>query len=261
MSVYEFNTDFTPTTSGAIDVAPPGSSQLSHLQHGRVDWFSKYSGDPADIEDFLMPGFRSLDEAMKMWWSGMRVPTKDSYRFCRIKVAGGSKSVMVWRDELRNGRARMPVASLTRGKEDFNKDRYSPSYHPMAVRMPSSRSDLAVMVCRPTPWLVDYTLSVHCVSKRDAEYINYQVLTRFNPLATFRMSDGRLTGDATVRFGGGSDQSERETQADQSRLVKYEYSMTVEAWLPLPERVVKTVIGMVTNVGGVGDNFNERLKI
>lgn len=228
---------------------PAGLRQSSHSQGGRS---LLHTGgqviDPTDVEEFLIPGFHALDGAMKMYWSGIRVPTKDSYRFCRIKIAGGDKTLLIWRDDLANGRARLPVGSLNQTKAEFLKERFSPPYLSMAIRYPSKRGDRAVLVYRPVPWLVDYTLSVWTEFKRDAEYIRYQVLTRFNPVAVFKMFDGHLQGDVTLRFGGMNDQSEKDLQFDQNRLIKFDYTMSAEAWLPLPERLVPTVLGHVLSI-------------
>jgi len=278
MPIHEFDIDYTPAApyteipvvaasvgrgsgaeAGGPATLPDGGRQFSHLQappigvrqgkQGRFDVRGTPSGlAREDIEDFLLPGFRALDEGMKMYWSGMRVPTKDAYRFLRVKVAGADKSVLIWRDELLNGRARLPVGALSRSKEEFNKDKFSPAYHYMRLRYTSTRGNLAVLTYRPTPWLVDYTLSVWAEHKRDAEYVKYQILTRFNPLAEFRMSDGRVQGTLTLRFSGAQDQSDKEASFEQHRLIKYEYTMVAEAWLPLPERVLPTVLGQVVAV-------------
>lgn len=254
MALYDFMTDLrilpqTEMQAPGPGQAPAAAKQSSHAQGGRT---RLHTGgqiiDPTDVEDFLMPGFHALDGAMKTYWSGMRVPTRDSYRFCRIKVAGGDKSLLVWRDDLVNGRVRLPVGSLNQTKVEFNKDRFSPAYMPMVMRYPTKRGDRAILVYRPVPWLVEYTFSIWAEFKRDAEYIKYQVLTRFNPLAVFRMADGHIQGDVTLRFSGSNDQSDKEAPFDQHRLIKYDYSMTAEAWLPLPERLVPTVLGHVLSV-------------
>lgn len=252
--LYEFRTDMRVLPHTDMGAPGPGqfptaAKQLSHVQGGRTNLHhGGFQVDPTDVEEFLMPGFHALDEAMKMYWSGMRVPTRDSYRFCRVKVAGGDRSLLVWRDDLVNGRVRLPVASLNQSKIDFNKDRFNPPYLSMAIRYPSKRGDLAALVYRPTPWLVEYALSVWSEHKRDAGYIQHQILTRFNSLAVFKMFDGHLTGDITLRYGGCTDQTDKETQADGHRMVKHDYTMTAEAWLPLPERLVPTVFGHVVSV-------------
>ncbi len=73
----------------------------------------------------------------------------------------------------------------------------------------------------------------------------YQILTRFNPLAEFRMSDEKLEGNVQLRFGGSQDASDKEAGYDQNANVRYEVTMTAEAWLPLPEKIVPTVLGRV----------------
>lgn len=262
MPIYDFQFDFslTPRVRGLESPAqyPIAGQQLSHAQgaevsittgkQGRVDPLGRLTGVASeDIEDFVIPGFRSLDESMKMYWSDIRVLTRDAYRFLRVKVAGLDKSVSIWRDDLVNGRARLPVASLSRTKASFNKDKFSPAYHPMAIQLVNRRANLAALVYRPVPFLVEYTLTVLAEHKRDAEVAAYQIHTRFNPLAEFVMCDGHLRGVLTIRFGGSSDQSDKEANYDQHRFIKHEYTMTAEAWLPLPVRIVPTVLGVVAS--------------
>jgi hypothetical protein len=55
-----------------------------------------------------------------------------------------------------------------------------------------------------------------------------------------------------MSFGGMSDQSDKEASFDQHRLIKYDFSITAEAWLPLPERLLPTVIGSVLSVKDYG---------
>lgn len=268
MPIHEFTTDIfvQPLTMMGSPGPGPGQfpiamKQQSHAQGGRTQILTgKTQSYPGDTEDFLIPGFRSLDESMKMFWSGMRVPTKDSYRFMRVKVAGGDKTLLIWRDDLLNGRVRLPVGSLNRSKESFNKDRFSPAYLSMDIRYPTKRGNLAALVYRPTPWLVEYTLSVWAEHKRDAEHIKFQILNRFNPLAIFHMFDGHLQGDVTIRFGDASDVSDKEATFDQHRMIKYDYTMTAEAWLPLPERVIPTVLGTVVSVRDQLGSLFERVS-
>lgn len=260
MPIYEFITDLRERKQDDMQapgpgMVPVGLKQLSQVSGGqsRLHVGGRLT-DPTDIEDFLIPGFHALDAAMKTYWSGMRVPTRDSYRFCRIKIAGGEKSLLLWRDDLMHGRVRLPVGSLNQSKIEFNKDRFSPAYMPMVTRYPSKRGDRVILVYRPTPWLVEYVFSIWAEHKRDAEYLKYQILTRFNPLAVFRMSDGHIQGDVTLRFGGVSDQSDKEAPFDQHRLIKFDYALTAEAWLPLPERLLPTVLGSVITIKDEGGN-------
>lgn len=248
MPVHEFAAEILlPQTNAIPHGLPeiPSIRQNSHAEGGLTKIAGGLPDYPYQLEDFLQPGFRSLDEAMKQFFSGVRVPTKDSYRFMRVKVAGGDKSLLVWSDDLKEGRVRLPLAAISRESHEFNPEKFSPAYHAMTARYVSTRGNMAAKVYRPVPFLVEYNLTIWAEHKRDAEYILYQILTRYNPLAEFRMFDGKLAGNVQLRFGGSSDASDKEAGYDQHANVRYEITTTAEAWLPLPEKLVPTVLGRV----------------
>ena len=259
MPFYEFGNTYTPcpitskcsgTTRAEPDAHiarfPHALKQTSDAQQGRTRILGDLPGAmPESVEEYLMPGFTALDNAMKAYWSGIRVPTKDSYRFMRVKVAGGDKSVLFWNDDLKEGRVRLPVASLNRLDHEYNADKFSPPYLAVSRRYTSNRMDRVALIRRPVPFLVNYNLTIWANWKRDAEYILYQIITRFHPLAEFTMFDGHLMGNVQLRFGGSSDASEKEAGFDQKPKTRYEFKMTAEAWLPLPETVLPTILGQV----------------
>jgi len=231
MPIHNFNTDQYPQpqaqTAGNTHIGPmPGISQLSHLQGGRNHLDGKTQVYSQETEEFLIPGFRALDDALKNYWSGIRVPTKDSFRLMRVKIAGGDKSLLIWADDLKEGRVRLPVAAISRNGHNYNQEKYSPPYHPIAMRYLSTRRDLVAKIFRPVPYLVDYTMTIWGERKRDADHMLHQVLTRFNPLAEFRMSDGKIVGSVQLRFGGSTDTSDKEAGHDQKAEVRYEVTMT-----------------------------------
>lgn len=261
MGIYEFGSNLGPLPPRAtvknvgpelapcIDtLRPAGARQKADIEGGRVDILGSCcpTVDPDYLEEYTQPGFQALDDAMRMYWSGMRVPTKDAYRFMRVKVAGGDKSVLIWKDELSEGRARLPVAAISRNSAEFNPEKYSPPYLAMSKKHRSNRRDRVAKVFRPVPFLVEYDLSVWAEHKRDLEYIAYQVMIRFNPLAEFIMFDEHLQGSVQLRFGGWTDASDKEAPYDQQQVRRYEYKMTAEAWLPLPELNLPTVLGTNT---------------
>jgi hypothetical protein len=238
-----------PGNSNTASVVPAelvGVRQLAHVQGGRLDVEGATGVQPVDVEEFVGQGFRPLDEAMKRYFSGVRVPMKDGYRYMRVKIAGGDKSLMIWNDELVGGRARLPVAAIDRTGWEFNSEKYSPADLPMALRYLSREGDRVAKVFRPTPFLVNYDLVIWAERKRDAEAIAHQLLVRFTPLADFRMFDGRLNGTVVLKYDGSTDASDKEIGFDQHASVRYELSLTAESWLPLPEVVVPTILGKVT---------------
>jgi hypothetical protein len=95
---------------------------------------------------------------------------------------------------------------------------------------------------------VSYTLTILAAVKRDAEHGLYQILPRFNPLAEFVASDGHISGSVQLRFEGMSDQSDKDAAAEQYAKIKYEIALKAEAWLPLPERSIPTVLGVVNTL-------------
>jgi len=258
LPIYDFNSDFSvnglkhnvsPNMAPDGLREPPAMRQLSHAEGGRNPFDgSDFLAYKSHLEEFVTPAFRALDDAMKQYWTGIRVPTKDSYRFLRVKIAGGDKSLLIWADDIKEGRARMPVAALSRDSHKFNPEKYSPRYHAMTARYLSTRGDQVARVFRPVPFLVDYNMIIWTESKRDAEYVLYQTLTRFNPLAEFRMFDGKVEGNIQLQFNGSTDASDKEAGHDQNAKVRYEVSMTAEAWLPLPEQIVPTVLGRVMSL-------------
>jgi len=238
-----------PGYNPQIDLYPVGVAQSSDVQGGRSKIYGEPLGtQPEFVQEFLMPGFHALDEAMKTYWSGIRIPTKDSYRFMRVKIAGGDKSILIWRDQLKDGRVKFPVASINRNGHEFNPQKFSSPVLTMARRYTSSRMDRVALVRRPVPFLVKYTLTIWSSWKRDAEYAVEQILTRFNPLAEFVMCDQHLKGSVQLRFEGSADTSEKEAGFDQKAKVRYEFTMTAEAWLPLPELIVPTILGHATTI-------------
>lgn len=252
MPVYNFNNDFTVSSQQTQNLPfglkeIPAVRQLSHAEGGRTAIIGEdVQTYPYHLEEYLQPGFWSLDSSMKQYWCGIRVPTKDSYRFMRVKIAGGDKSLLIWADDLKEGRARLPLAAISREGHKFNPEKFSPAYHAMTARYLSRRGNLAAKVFRPVPFLVDYKFIIWTERKRDIEYILYQILTRYNPLAEFRMFDGKLEGNVQLQYGGCSDASDKESGFDQYANVRYEISTTAEAWLPLPEKILPTVLGRVT---------------
>lgn len=257
MGKYNFNSDFSIKSPEATRDLPlglteiPSVRQSSHSEGGRsnIDGGRELESYPYHLEEFLMPGFRSLDDAVKQYFSGIRVPTKDSYRFMRVKISGGDKSILIWADDLNEGRVRLPLAAITRESFEFNQDKFSPAYHSMSFRYMNKAGTIAAKYFRPVPFLVKYSMIVWTEFKRDAEYVNYQIATRFNPIAEFRMFDTHLAGNVQLRFEGGSDASDKEAGFDQQANVRYEFSFTAESWLPLPPKLVPTVLGTVGVIG------------
>jgi hypothetical protein len=261
MPVYKFGPQYSfipapRAVGGGLEPIPQldkahGLKQLADVQGGRtpIDW-EKDRAATTDIEEFIIPGFHYLDEGMKLFFSDIRVPTKDSYRFIRTRIAGANKSLLIWTDDLAHGRIKLPIMSISRGSHEYWPEMYSPPLRPIRINYVNSMKTMAEKVYRPVPYLVDYTMSIWSETKRDAEHAVYQIISRFNPLAVFKADDGHIHGNVVLRFGGFNDASDKDVPADQLAKIKYEVTCKAEAWLSLPTELCPTIIGRVVSVDG-----------
>lgn len=256
MPIYEFGSQFTFTNftpgpkamSGGLELAPqinfypPTATQNSDVGGQTALTWEQGRVDPTEIAEFTSPGFRYLDEGMIHYWSDIRIPVRDTVKFMRIIVAGSNKSLQVWKDELKHGRAKLPVCAISRTNHQYNPEKFSYPYHPVATRYLNNQRTRVAKTLRPVPYLIDYNLTIWAEHKHDAEHALYQMMTRFNPLAEFRVSDGHVVGNVQLRYGGVVDNTDKDSPAEQLAKVKYELTCTAEAWLSLPEQIVPSVV-------------------
>lgn len=212
------------------------------------------------IKEALEQGFKSMDGGVKHYFENIQVPTADSVRPLTVRVAGGDKTFLYWTQDLRSGRIKLPVLSVNRTAWRRNEQKFSPPYIPMTRKMATTDGSRIVLTYRPWPCLIDYTLSFWTERKRDMEYIMQQVLIRFNPLAEFKVQDeGGLVGNVQMRLGECTDNSDIDIGAEDLAKVRYDVNITIEGWLPLPEKVLPTVLGKVTTLHDQNGQFLEGL--
>lgn len=264
---FEFNSIEAGTVPTGMPVAktlaprteefPITAAQTAHAEGGRVHNTWEGVAHPADVEEFINPAFHWLDTAMKHYWSDLRIPSKDSFRFVRTKIAGMRTSLQVWTEALKHGRVKLPVIAVSRGTHEYNPEKFSPPYRPLWKRYVNSARTRAAGIFRPVPYNVEYTLSIWAEHKRDAEYILYQILTRFNPLAELKASDGHNIGCVQMKMNSSNDASEKEVSSEQYAKVKYEVTYVAEAWLSMPEKVMPTILGTVVSLRERTDRVSE----
>lgn len=262
--IYEFGNQFTfalrPRASYPFDgVTQPDPhiaiSLIAQQQSSDVEGethiiYGEEPTQPVEIRDFIEPGFHYLDTGMKHYFSDIRIPTRNSTRFLRTKVSGMRRGIQIWSEQLKHGRVKLPVMAISRGSHQYNPEKFNPPHHHMRRRYLGDKR--VQLTFRPVPWLVEYTLTIWAETKRDAEYAIHQILTRYNPLAEFVVSDGHIRGTVTLRFGSCNDTSDKEASPEQLAKVKYELATTAEAWLSLPEQVVPTVLGTLGGIDAGG---------
>lgn len=229
------SSDLATPVIGSISMPKPGQTDILT---GNQMWTA-----PSDIHDFTEPALRPLEESLKMFFSGIRVPYKDGYRMLRMRIANPQRSLSVWRDELLDGRATIPVGAIVRGGFDYDRTRYAPPYHPMAYRYNNRSGTSVSMIYKPTPINVTYSLSVMTESKTDEGHCMTSIMRRFQSgIAEFIVNSAYSQWVARANYTGSDTQTEQRVDDGAKSFVVTVYKMSVEAWLPLPERSVPTAL-------------------
>ena len=217
-----------------------------------------------DVEAIYPIGFKLMDRGMKEFFQNIDVPTKDGSRKLEVRVSGGDKTILYWKQLMeQDNRIRLPVMCINRTGEKLNPERQTPASVGHYYYRHFADGDKSRMVLSPREqgWLLDYTLSVWTERKRDAEQILYQIVTRFNPIAEWSVEDEFMCGNMIATFGGVSDNSDIDVGANELAKVRYDYQVQVEGWLPLSSRIVPTVLGKVTELAELDTReFFETIK-
>lgn len=278
MTVYEFNFNqgqekldsFVPT---AIDHnnkstpdpgSPVGKDDRDDLYYNKEE--PQLAGNLIDdsinvnyveeVREVYQPGFYFIDTAIKNYFSGIRIPISkgnEKYRMMIVKISGGEASTLLLDKDIRGGRLQLPAMSITRTGETPDPKRYSPAYLPTGKRY-CNNGRRAELIYRPVPYLIDYSLDIWTEYKNDAEFANYSILSRFNPLASFFLND--VTGisyELIMKLMSSTDSSDLEPDSSTHGKIKKTINIQVEGWLPLPTKVVPTILSKLISVKeGIG---------
>jgi len=198
-----------------------------------------------DVRTLLVKGFNAVDEGVKNYYLTLKVPTKDNVRDMTVRVAGGDKTFLFWKQDLLANRIKLPVMSINRTGWRFDPMRFSPPYLEMTRRFVHKDGSRVSMAFRPQPYLIDYTFSIWGERKRDVEYPMYDIITRFNPFAETSVEFNTMKGNIRGKLGEVTDNSDIDIGAEELPKVRYDITSTWEAWLPLPEKVMPTILGRV----------------
>lgn len=216
---------------------------------------------PEIIKDVLVQGFYSMDKGMKQYFSEIQVPTKDSVRALTTRISGGDKTFLQWVQDLRSGRIQLPVLGINRTSWRFNPQKFSPPYINMSRRFADIEGKRIILTYRPWPALIDYSLSFWTERKRDMEYIMHQILIRFNPLAEFTIDDeAGMRGNVQLKMGEAVDNSDIDIGGEELAKVRYDVNVTMEGWLPLPEKVLPATLGKVMSLHEKDGKFLETFQ-
>lgn len=260
MGVYDFS--FLPQSN--VNLAPERAPIITPVLPTQPDLVEKDEltnsdlnlNQPEDVRSVLVRGFYAMDKGLKKYFEDIQVPTTDSIRPMEVRLAGGDKTILLWKQDLTSGRIKLPIMSINRTGWRFNPEKFSPPHHPMTRRFANNEGSRIILTYRPWPALIDYQLSIWTERKRDMEYIMHQILTRFNPLGEFIVDDeSGLRGSVQIRFGDSTNNSDIDIGAEELAKVRYDITITLEGWLPLPEKVLPTVLGKVATLHEITGEF------
>lgn len=203
---------------------------------------------PEMVREVVTKGFYVLDEGMKNWLSGIRIPVKDTYKIASTHVVTQDRTILSWAQEFFNGRVSLPVISIKRDSWNFNQDWFRPPYIPLNRRPTDESGKKYRLVYMPIPFKVDYTISAWSEYKQDAEYIQSNITKRCSPMGMFTTQDEYIHQYARVMLSGVNDGSDIDVGAKEKPKVVYNINLTVEYGIPVNEKIVPTVLGKVVSL-------------
>jgi hypothetical protein len=216
-----------------------------------------------EIREILPQGFRTMDRGIKNYFAGVRVPTKNGIKLMQVRISGGDKPYLIWAQDLKRGRITLPVMSIKREGEEPFLEKFSPAHHHyLTKRFLDQDLTRIALSYRPIPAKISYSLSVWAEHKRDLEYILYQVRTRFNPIASFYVEDEYFKCEIILHYNGMSPVVDDDVPADQRANKRYDFNIQMEGYLPLPEKVVPSILGRVTTIKDMSiSNYGDVLQV
>lgn len=251
MPVYDFS--FVPRKQDTAGQVPePNPSITQHAPSlPDLDKDTTITHDPIntevseDVRTVLPKGFHAVDEGVLNYLNNIIIPTQDGQKQLTTRVAGGDKTFLFWKQDLDANRIQLPVMSINRTGFRWDHTRFSPPYMYMNKRFVKEDGSRVALIYRPWPCTVDYTFSLWTERKRDMEYAIYQIITKFNPLAETIIEFETLRGNIRGKMNEGTINSDIDIGAEEQAKVRYDLSSTWEAWLPLPEKIMPTILGRV----------------
>jgi hypothetical protein len=254
-SVNPTNAAFQGSQEKIIDHRPIQVPSLEKKDISIVDEAINYA--PEEVREVASRGFFALDDGLKNWMSGIKIPTLDSYKIANVHVVTQDRSILSWAQEFIDGRVSLPVISIQRTSWTFDPTRFTPPYVPIRKEYTDNTMRRVRQIYRPIPFKVDYSIFMWCEFKKDAEYIDNHIITRSNPLGIFYVEDEYYSQQARVKHTGSSDNSDIDIVKERAKVI-YNANLQVEYAIPINEKIVPTVLGRVATVkeSPVGEIFD-----
>lgn len=247
-SPKNLNAGVRPEPVPAVPSIPTNVPNLNRIQPAITTASDPINTATEDVEDIFPVGFKTMDRGIKEFFQNIDVPTKDGTRPLEIRIAGGDKTILFWKQLMEeDNRIKLPVMSINRTGCKLNPERHTPaSVGPYFYRK-FADSDGTRMSLAPREYsvLINYSCSVWTERKRDMEHILFQIMSRFNPIAEWTVEDEYMRGNMIAKDLDVNDNSDIDVDANQLAKIRYDFNFQVEGWMPLPARLVPTILGEV----------------
>jgi hypothetical protein len=255
MPVYDFTfgspqpippeKEATSTSQGRVEEQHPVRTPDLHPKKIDVDEASNKA--PEEVREVITRGFHVVDEGMKNWLSGIKVPIADNYKVASVHIVNQDRSILSWAQDFFDGRVPLPVIAVKRDSWSFDSQRYHPPFHPYIRQYTDDSKRRMRMIYKPIPFTIEYSISIWGEYKQDAEYINTNILKRSSPQGIFYVQDEIMQQIVRVVHNSSNDNSDIDIAKDRAK-VMYDMSMTAEYAIPINEKIVPTVLGRVVSI-------------
>lgn len=213
---------------------------------------------------------RGCDEAMKQLFENIVVIADDGEYFpVPIIYATQERAVAyIMQDNMRKDnsavvdRIRLPIMSIYSSSMEFNQSRYvfhqaldygrrlRPDFAPGYATKETYERDTVFGVARGVPIDIGYTLSIWTMHLEDMNQILEQVITKFSPMAYIKVRD--INWEIGVKLNSIANNINVEPGDKAHRVVKYQFNLTAEAYIPQPivrrKAVLKTKMDVFDNI-------------
>lgn len=201
---------------------------------------------------------RGHDEAMLDIFKNIVVIDEDG-KAHPVPIIYGSQEravAMILQDNVRKDeslvvdRIKLPMMAIVQSGINFNQQRYT--YHrakdflrdnqgrPSLTFNEKYEKDTVFGVTRGLPVDINYTLSVWTAYIEDINQIFEQIILKFSPVAYIKVRG--VHWEIQVKLDTIANTIDTEPGDQKSRIVKYEYSFTVESYIPQPMYRYKSVL-------------------
>lgn len=210
-------------------------------------------------------GLRGCDRAIKDMFSNIVVLDADGKPH-PVPIVWGSQEravAAIMFDNVRKDnslvvdRIRLPILSVHQADIQFNQERYT--YHQATNWMRDSRIDFkpgfntqefkprdtVFGVARGVPVDIGYTLMAWTLYLEDMNEIIEQIIPKFSPIAYIRVRG--VQWETVVKLESTANNLEAEPGDKSLRVIKYQFNLKAETYIPQPIKRRKSVLDMRTN--------------